>query len=67
VIEIHAKDRPGLFYRLCAVFAAHDCSVRSAHVSTWATEAVDVFYLQPLAEPDQVVVIRSLEASLRAG
>ncbi len=67
VIEVHAKDRPGLFYRLCAVLAAHDCSVRSAHVSTWATEAVDVFYLQPLAEPDQVAVIRALEASLAAG
>jgi hypothetical protein len=27
---------------------------------------VDVFYLQPLAEPDQITVVRALEASLAA-
>jgi [protein-PII] uridylyltransferase len=30
---------------LCTAVADVGCSVRSAHVTTWASEAVDVFYL----------------------
>ncbi|MEQ7005060.1 [protein-PII] uridylyltransferase [Actinopolymorpha sp. B17G11] len=45
VVEIRAHDRPGLFHQICTAVAAADASVRSAHVSTWAGEAVDVIYL----------------------
>jgi [protein-PII] uridylyltransferase len=45
VVEIRAHDRPGLFHRICTAVADADASVRSAHASTWAGEAVDVIYL----------------------
>lgn len=45
VLEVRAHDRPALFYAICRAVADVGCSVRSAHVSTWAKEAVDVFYV----------------------
>jgi [protein-PII] uridylyltransferase len=45
VVEVRAHDRPGLFHQICTAVAEAGCSVRSAHVSTWAGEAVDVIYL----------------------
>lgn len=45
VLEVRAHDQPGLFYRICVALADAGASVRSAHVSTLANEAVDVVYL----------------------
>jgi [protein-PII] uridylyltransferase len=69
VIEVRARDRPGLFHGLCSAVAAAGCSVRSAHVSTWSDEAVDVLYLTgpdggPLAESAAATVRGALEAAL---
>ena len=46
VLEVRMDDRPGVVHLVCAALAAHDVSVRSAHVSTVGPQAVDVFYLQ---------------------
>ena len=46
VIEVRAADRIGVLYVACAALAAHDVSVRSAHVDTLGPQAVDVFYVQ---------------------
>ncbi|GAA4992028.1 [protein-PII] uridylyltransferase [Actinopolymorpha pittospori] len=69
VLEVRAHDRPGLFHHVCAVLAAAGCSVRSAHVSTWADNAVDVFYLTrpeggPLADTTAAEISRSVRKSL---
>ncbi len=69
VVEVRAHDRPGLFHQVCTAVASAGCSVRSAHVSTWAGEAVDVFYLTgpeggPLADAAAARVRQSLEATL---
>jgi [protein-PII] uridylyltransferase len=69
VLEVRAHDRPGLFWRICAALAGEGCSVRSAHVSTWANEAVDVFYLTtpdgtPLSEADAEAARSAIEEAL---
>ncbi len=67
VLEVRAHDRPGLFHQICAAVAATGCSVRSAHVSTWADNAVDVFYLtRPLGGPLEEAVAAKVAASVRA-
>ncbi|HHI88856.1 MAG TPA: [protein-PII] uridylyltransferase, partial [Hellea balneolensis] len=44
MIEITARDRPGLLYGLASVLADHDLSVRSAHIEVLGPKAIDVFY-----------------------
>ncbi|MET9021209.1 [protein-PII] uridylyltransferase [Actinopolymorpha sp. NPDC004070] len=66
VLEVRAHDRPGLFHQICAAVAATGCSVRSAHVSTWADNAVDVFYLtRPLGGPLEESVAAGVAESVR--
>ncbi|WP_344291990.1 [protein-PII] uridylyltransferase, partial [Actinopolymorpha rutila] len=72
VLEVRAHDRPGLFHQICAAVAATGCSVRSAHVSTWADNAVDVFYLTrpqggPLDEGVAAKVAESVRTALDTG
>ena len=45
VVEVNARDRPGLLARLAG--AIHECGqqVHSAHIATYGERAVDVFYL----------------------
>jgi [protein-PII] uridylyltransferase len=45
VVEVNARDRPGLLAALAA--AIHGCghTVHSAHIATYGERAVDVFYL----------------------
>ncbi|ACU76821.1 UTP-GlnB uridylyltransferase, GlnD [Catenulispora acidiphila DSM 44928] len=45
VLEVKARDAPGLLYRVASVLARTGVSVRSARVSTLGAEAVDVFYV----------------------
>ncbi len=45
VIEIRAHDRPGLLFRLARAVSATEVDIRSAKVTTWGAEAVDVFYV----------------------
>nr|WP_276610807.1 [protein-PII] uridylyltransferase [Kineococcus siccus] len=48
VLEVRAADRPGLLHALGRALASEGIDIRSAHVATYAAQAVDVLYL---AEP----------------
>jgi [protein-PII] uridylyltransferase len=45
VVEIRVRDRPGLLYALGESLTAERLSIRSAHISTLAGQAMDTFYL----------------------
>nr|WP_195909112.1 [protein-PII] uridylyltransferase [Microlunatus sp. Gsoil 973] len=45
VIEIRVADRRGLLYAIGAALASAGLSIRSAHVSTLAGQAIDTFYV----------------------
>lgn len=45
VVEVRSTDRPGLLYALGDALARQRLSIRSAHVSTLAGQAIDTFYL----------------------
>ena len=49
VVEVRARDTPGLLYRVCAAIARAGASISTARVATLGAEAVDVFYL---TDPD---------------
>lgn len=48
VLEVRMDDRPGVVHLVCAALAALDLSVRSAHLTTFGPQAVDVFYVQEI-------------------
>lgn len=45
VIEVRAQDRRGLVWTVCREIADAGGSIRSAHLSTYGSEARDVFYV----------------------
>jgi len=45
VLEIRAKDRPGLLHDIGITFARAGLSVRSAHIATYAGQTLDTFYV----------------------
>jgi [protein-PII] uridylyltransferase len=45
VIEVNARDRPGLLARLAHTIHAAGYQLHSAHIATYGERAVDVFYL----------------------
>lgn len=49
VIEVNAKDRPGLLYDLVYTLYRLKLNIFSAHVATYGEQATDVFYVQDLA------------------
>ncbi len=49
VIEVNAKDRPGLLYDLAYALYRLKLNIFSAHVATYGEQATDVFYVQDLA------------------
>lgn len=46
VLEVRVDDRRGVVHLVCMALASLDLSVRSAHVTTFGPQAVDVFYVQ---------------------
>nr|WP_091527739.1 [protein-PII] uridylyltransferase [Microlunatus soli] len=52
VIEVRVADRSGLLYALGAALADARLSIRSAHVTTLAGQAIDTFYV---TEPDDTL------------
>ena len=46
VIEVSARDRPGLLYDITRTLSACGVSINSAHISTVGSRAVDVFYVK---------------------
>jgi [protein-PII] uridylyltransferase len=45
VVEVNARDRPGLLARLAHVIHAGGHQLHSAHIATYGERAVDTFYL----------------------
>ncbi|MEU9335311.1 [protein-PII] uridylyltransferase [Streptomyces sp. NPDC048290] len=71
VIEVRAQDAPGLLFRIGAALEKAGVRVRSAHVSTLGSNAVDAFYVTsgtglPLLAEEATSVARALEETLRA-
>ncbi|MFG2718080.1 [protein-PII] uridylyltransferase [Streptomyces sp. NPDC048416] len=69
VIEVRAQDVPGLLHRIGHALEAARLRVRSAHVSTLGSNAVDAFYVTdgkgvPLAPGEAAKVARELESAL---
>ncbi|MGI4896184.1 MAG: ACT domain-containing protein, partial [Janthinobacterium lividum] len=65
VLEVRAADRPGLLHALGRALAGEDIDIRSAHVATYAAQAVDVLYLaeqsgERLSPPRVAIAIQVL-------
>jgi [protein-PII] uridylyltransferase len=45
VIEIRARDRPGLLHQVGMTFARAGVTVHSAHIATYAGQTLDTFYV----------------------
>ena len=45
VVEVNARDRPGLLARLAHIIHNAGHELHSAHIATYGERAVDVFYL----------------------
>ncbi|GGV11096.1 bifunctional uridylyltransferase/uridylyl-removing enzyme [Streptomyces filipinensis] len=71
VIEVRAQDAPGLLHRIGMALEKAAVRVRSMHVSTLGSNAVDAFYVttgtgEPLPGEDAGSLARALEETLRA-
>ncbi|WP_370440199.1 [protein-PII] uridylyltransferase [Kineococcus halophytocola] len=65
VLEVRCADRPGLLHALGRALATEGIDIRSAHVATYAAQAVDVLYLagptgQRLSPPQVAMAIQAL-------
>ncbi|MFD7879197.1 ACT domain-containing protein, partial [Streptomyces sp. NPDC059766] len=70
VIEVRAQDAPGLLFRIGSALEDTGVRMRSAHVSTLGSNAVDAFYVTdpegaPLPSEEAAGVARKLEETLR--
>jgi [protein-PII] uridylyltransferase len=50
VIEIRARDRPGLLHEVGMTFARAGLSVHSAHIATYAGQTLDTFYVSEFGD-----------------
>nr|WSY51423.1 [protein-PII] uridylyltransferase [Streptomyces sp. NBC_00886] len=71
VIEVRAHDAPGLLHRIGRALDDVGVRVRSMHVSTLGSNAVDAFYVTtaegvPLPVDEAAAAARKLEETLRA-
>ncbi|WP_043680495.1 [protein-PII] uridylyltransferase [Streptomyces xylophagus] len=71
VIEVRAHDAPGLLHRIGRALDEAKVRVRSMHVSTLGSNAVDAFYVTgaeglPLPGEEATAIARKLEETLRA-
>jgi len=66
VIEVNAKDRPGLLYDLAFALYRLKLSIFSAHVATYGERAIDVFYVRDLVgqKISNKVRLRNIENKL---
>jgi [protein-PII] uridylyltransferase len=64
LVEVRAQDRRGLVWTVCREIAEAGHSIRSAHLSTYGSEARDVFYVvdatdgRPL-DDDAAIAVRA--------
>ena len=68
VIEVNAKDRPGLLYDLAFALYRLKLSIFSAHVATFGERAIDVFYVRDLVgqKVSNKVRLKNIESKLMA-
>ncbi|MFB7594489.1 [protein-PII] uridylyltransferase [Streptomyces sp. NPDC056160] len=71
VIEVRAQDAPGLLFRIGRALEEAGVRVRSMHVSTLGSNAVDAFYVTgpaggPLPPQEAACAVRTVEETLRA-
>jgi [protein-PII] uridylyltransferase len=68
VVEVNAHDRPALLHALAYALFQAKVTIRSAHVATYGTRAVDTFYLTDLIgdKIDAPARLRTLERLLLA-
>ena len=63
VIEVNARDRPGLLAGLAHAIHAAGHTLHSAHIATYGERAVDVFYVTDgdghKLGPDAIAALRS--------
>ncbi|MCJ9429921.1 [protein-PII] uridylyltransferase [Kordiimonas marina] len=66
VIEVNAKDRPGLLYDMAYALYRLKLSIFSAHVATFGERAIDVFYVRDLVgqKVSNKVRLRNIEDKL---
>ncbi len=72
VLEVRAADRPGLLHALGRALAVEGIDIRSAHVATYAAQAVDVLYLaepsgERLSPPRVAMAIQALSDAAEPG
>jgi len=72
VVEVNARDRPGLLARLAHVIHDAGHELHSAHIATYGERAVDVFYLtgtggKKLSEADGQALRAQLLSVVSAG
>ena len=48
VIEVEARDKPGLLYQITNTLRATNINIKSAHIATFGERANDVFYVTNL-------------------
>jgi [protein-PII] uridylyltransferase len=71
VIEVRTGDRSGLLFALGRALSERRLSIRSAHISTLAGQAIDTFYItEPdgsIPSPDRTAEARQALADAAAG
>jgi len=66
VIEVNARDRPGLLHALAFAMFGSKVTIRSAHIATYGERAVDTFYVTDLlgGKVEGTLRLKSIERRL---
>ncbi|MCA8879905.1 MAG: [protein-PII] uridylyltransferase [Rhodobacteraceae bacterium] len=73
IIEVEARDRPGLLYDLARTLAGNNIYISNAQIATYGAQAVDVFYvkdmfgLKIMGRARQEALERKLKAAIERG
>ena len=73
VIEVNAKDRPGLLYDLTRTLTESNVSINSAVIATYGEQVVDTFYVKDMfglkfyAKSKQRTLEQKLRNAIEAG